>query len=230
MDEDSLHPDPSPALATGVVGILLAAGRSRRMGQPKQLLRLDPEGDTIVESLAARLRPRLAALVVVVGHVGGQVAAVLADQDVVVAVNPDVDRGMLSSVQCGLRAAGPDVRGYLVCLVDQPGLDVSVVDALVQAAADGAGIALPTWNGRRGHPVYLSRRYADEVLGLDPTRVGLNAVTGAHPDDTVLVSVAGGAILQDMDTPEDLRRERGRRHAEATAAAGANAERETSRG
>lgn len=192
-----------------VVGLVLAAGRSLRMGRPKQLLPL-ADGRTVVEVVVERLRPHVERVVVVVGHVAERVAAALAATDAQLVANPDVDRGMLSSVRCGLQAAGDDCDGYLVCLGDQPSIRGPVLAALLEAVRrTGKGIAVPVCGGRRGHPVYLARRYRDAVLALGDDR-GLNAVTGAHPEDTAEVEVDEAAVLEDMDTPADYERERRR--------------------
>lgn len=191
---------------TSVTGIVLAAGRSRRMGRPKQLLRL-ADDCTVIETVAQRVRPFVHELVVVVGHVGGQVAAVLADSDVVIAVNSHVDRGMLSSAQAGVRQADPSTRGYLFCLGDQPSLRAPVVNAVLDAARGGAGIVLPVFEGRRGHPVFIHCRYRERILALDPDTVGLNEITRGYPADTLEVELSDAMILDDMDTPADYARE-----------------------
>ena len=204
------HPDEpieedSPGGGGGAVaGIVLAAGRSRRMGRPKQLLPLN--GVTMIECVVTRIRPHVDLLVVVIGHAAEQVAAALRTRGVRLAVNDDVDRGMLGSVKCGLRAAGSAWRGFLFCLGDQPGLTDPVLRTVLSgAASSGKGIVIPTFSGRRGHPVYLSRRYYDPILGLDES-LGLNAVTRSHPADTLEVPVAEPAVLEDMDTPDDYAR------------------------
>ena len=177
------------------------------MGQPKQLLPLAGQ-NTVIEVVARRLRPLVDGLVVVVGHVGGQVAAMIADLDITLAINDDVDRGMLSSVQVGVRAADSDCRGFLICLGDQPSLQASVIGAVLHhPATDRAGIVIPTIDGRRGHPVFIHSRYREEILGLDPVAVGLNVVTRGHVDDTVEIAVDDARILEDMDTPNDYARE-----------------------
>ena len=187
-----------------MAGIVLAAGRSRRMGRPKQLLPVN--GVTMVECVVTRIRPHVAQLVVVIGHAAEHVAAVLGNRPVRLAVNYDVDRGMLGSVKCGLRAAGSSWGGFLICLGDQPGVTDSLVRAILDGAGStGKGIVIPTFSGRRGHPVYLSRQYYDQVLGLNESR-GLNVVTGSHPADTLEVPVAEPAVLEDMDTPADYAR------------------------
>ena len=174
------------------------------MGRPKQLLPID--GTTMIEAVTTRVRPHVDHLVVVLGHAAEKVAPLLRPLGVRLALNEHVDRGMLGSVKCGLRAAGPRWQGYLFCLGDQPGLTDAVVQAvLTSAASSEKGIVIPTFSGRRGHPVYLSRRYYDEILELDETS-GLNAVTGSRPADTLEVPVAEPAVVEDVDTPADYAR------------------------
>ena len=174
------------------------------MGRPKQLLPID--GTTMIEAVTTRVRPHVDHLVVVIGHAAEKIAPLLCRHGVRLAVNKEVDRGMLGSVKCGLRAAGSRWHGYLFCLGDQPGLTDSMVQAvLTGAACSEKGIVIPTFRGRRGHPVYLSRRYYDEILGLDEGS-GLNAVTGSRPADTLEVPVAEPAVLDDVDTPDDYAR------------------------
>jgi len=201
----TLDEDNDPAVG-GVTAIVLAAGRSRRMGRPKQLLPLTGQ-DTVIQVVTRRLRPHVEDLIVVVGHVGGQVAAMLADQDVILAINADVDRGMLSSVQAGVRVADQQSTGYLICLGDQPSVCPKVIDGVLRGAASGAGIVIPTYNSRRGHPVFLHRRYREEILALDPEKAGLNAVTRGHDKDTIEIALGDVFILDDMDTPDDYTRE-----------------------
>lgn len=182
-----------------ICGVVLAAGRSSRMGRPKQLLPVG-DGASMVQTVTDTVRPCVDELVVVVGHVAGQVAAVLAADDVSLAVNDNVDRGMLSSVQAGVRHTEAEL-GYLICLADQPSISATVISAVVEAARQGAGIVIPTIDGRRGHPVFIARRYRNEILQLDPEQVGLNQVTRAHPEDTVELAMHDELILQDIDTP-----------------------------
>ena len=66
---------------------------------------------------------------------------------------------------------------------------------------------IPTFDGHRGHPVFIHSRYREEILSLDPVAVGLNVVTRGHVDDTVEIAVDDARILEDMDTPNDYARE-----------------------
>ena len=187
-----------------VAGIILAAGMSTRMGQFKQLLPLG--GRAAIEWIAEVVGRQLDEVVVVLGHRAEEIAPVLAGYPVRCVVNSSYRMGMLSSVQCGLRAV--DVAAdYLICLGDQPRLSGAVVEQVLQARKQvGAGIIIPTANGKRGHPVLIRNAYRAEILGL-PLDVGLNAVTRGHPGDAYELPVAEDAILTDMDTPADYQRE-----------------------
>ncbi|MBI2503551.1 MAG: nucleotidyltransferase family protein [Candidatus Latescibacteria bacterium] len=197
---------PAPA------GIVLAAGLGTRMGAFKQLL---PLGDRrLVEVVVDQLCGRLGRVVVVVGHRAEEVIRVLGDRPVQCAFNPDYRLGMSTSVQCGIRSAGP-AAAYLICLGDQPCL-AGLLDPLFSGAAKSSkGICIPTFQGRRGHPLLIHRRYAEEIMSLTPDQ-GLNTVTRAHPHDTLEVPVEESGALEDLDTPADyqqvLHRYRGEGH------------------
>ena len=187
-----------------VAGIVLAAGMSTRMGALKQLLPLG--GRAAIEWIAEVVGQRLDEVVVVLGHRAEEIAPLLSNYPVRWVVNADYQTGMLSSVQCGLRAVDP-AADYLICLGDQPRLSKAVVEQVLQARKQvGAGIILPTAHGKRGHPVLIRNAYRAEILALPPD-VGLNAVTRGHPADTCELPTAEAAILTDMDTPADYQRE-----------------------
>lgn len=180
-------------------GIVLAAGLATRMGAFKQLL---PLGDRcLVESVVDQLCSRVEQVVVVVGHRAAEVVEVLAGRPVQCVFNADYQLGMSTSVQCGLRFVGP-AAAYLICLGDQPQLTAALDPLLSAAARSTKGILIPTYQGRRGHPLLIHRRYAEEIMALAPDQ-GLNMVTRAHGDDTLEVPVGDSGVLEDLDTPAD---------------------------
>jgi molybdenum cofactor cytidylyltransferase len=174
------------------------------MGQLKQLLPLGgrPAIRWIVEVVCSRLEH----VVVVLGHRAGDIASTLADCGAQCVVNPEYRSGMLSSVQCGVRQSSA-AADYLICLGDQPALEGSVIDQVLNAGLDsGKGIAIPTWQGKRGHPILIGNAYRAEILSL-PLELGLNRVTRGHPEDVCEVTVQLATVLEDMDTPDDYQRE-----------------------
>ena len=190
-----------------IVGVILAAGLSSRMGKFKQLLPID--GQPAVCKIAGVLEQCLERVIVVVGHRANEVKDALVGLEVECILNREFRDGMLSSVQCAVKEIGPG-RDYLFCLGDQPSLSGDMVQLVIDRALGlDAGIVIPTFNGKRGHPIFLSRSYGSEVLKLG-REVGLNVITRSNPHDTVEVPVAFAEILDDMDTPADYARERAR--------------------
>jgi len=182
--------------------VVLAAGESRRMGTQKLLL---PFGDTTVVTAVVRAAraSRAGRTLVVLGADRVAVRLELEPRGVEFAVNEDYQLGMLSSVQAGLRALPANADAAVIMLGDQPFLPSRVVDAVIGAyEAGGQGIVVPTFQGRRGHPVLIDLRYRDEVLAIDPAD-GLRRLMRAHPGDILEVESGDANILRDLDTPED---------------------------
>jgi len=121
-------------------------------------------------------------------------------------VNESYRQGMLSSIKAGFRALPPEAGAAVIMLGDQPFIASSVIDGVIAAygkeGGAGKGIVLPTFGGRRGHPVLVDLKYRDEVLALDPSD-GLRQLMWAHPDDILEVEAGDAAILRDLDTPAD---------------------------
>ncbi len=189
-----------------VVGVVLAAGESRRMGRLKALL---PFGErTVIEQvIQPLLQADLARVAVVLGHRAAEIEAVLHDLPIHFLYNADYRQGMTTSVQVAMRGMTPIPDGYLLALVDQPHLGMTpVAQVLAAFRQTGKGIVIPTWQGKRGHPIVLSSRYRQAVLALGHEQ-GLNLVTRAHPDDTLEVPLQDDAILRDMDYQEEYEAE-----------------------
>lgn len=187
-----------------LAGVILAAGASQRMGRPKAGLRF--EGKTffarVLEGLAAA---SLDPIVVVVGAHRTAVTRAVGSASII--VNRDPSRGQLSSLKLALRhlvAPGGAATGVVVALVDHPLVASSTVSALVQAVqvADQP-ILVPSYRGRRGHPVVFMREVWEELLAT-PDRLGARAVVRRDPARVCDVPVDDPGILVDVDTPADL--------------------------
>lgn len=185
-----------------VVGVVLAAGESRRMGRLKALLPFGPH--TVIEHvLQPLLQADLAAVTVVLGHRAADIAAVLAGLPVQLLHNPQYQHGMTTSVQVALRDITPVPDAYLLALVDQPHLHLEIIQQLLASFAHTRkGFVIPTYEGKRGHPIILSAAYRQDVLALGLDQ-GLNVVTRGHPEDTLEVPVSSDDILRDMDYPQE---------------------------
>ena len=185
-----------------VAGVVLAAGESRRMGQLKALL---PFGSrTVIEQvLQPLLSADLSEVAVVLGHRADEIAAVLEPLPVRLLYNPDYRLGMTTSVQVALRSLQPGPDAYLLALVDQPQIGLSVIRKLLsEHVRSRKGMVIPVYRGKRGHPLLLASAYREAVLALGPDE-GLNAVTRGYPHDTVEVGIENDDILRDMDYQDD---------------------------
>jgi len=192
-----------------ITAVLLAAGRSRRMGRQKVLLPY--AGTTVVEHIIDVLqRGGVDEVVVVTGHQADRVRQVLENAEVTLAHNDGYDEGMLSSIRCGMRAAKPHASGYLITLGDQPSLRVEVVSAMSKAFGAmpprSKVILVPTFEGRRGHPILVERSFRDTVMTCFDGE-GLRGLLRAAADRVHPVLVTGPEVLHDMDRPEDYLRE-----------------------
>ncbi|MYB64443.1 nucleotidyltransferase family protein [Candidatus Poribacteria bacterium] len=205
---------PTPS----ITGILLAAGLSVRMGQPKQLL---PFGEsTIIETVVDNmLNAKFNEIIVIVGHCAEQIHDKLKGRDVRIVFNPDYKDGMLTSVQRGVRSLGLENRqrlsadailkdrcAFSLMLVDQPFITSDLISKVIDAySGTDKGIVLPSYNNRRGHPVIFHNRYADDILALDADSGGVRSLFNVYSDDMHYVSVDTDAVLRDIDSPEDYR-------------------------
>lgn len=189
-----------------VCAIVAAAGRSTRMGRPKQLLAWQ---DTTV--LGAVVRTLAAAgaqpVLCVVGHRREEMIAALANETAQIVENPTYLQGeMLSSYQAGLRhlqANAPTYAGALLALGDQPHIPVPVLAAiLAQARQTPDCLVIPRFQERRGHPIYLPAALWPELLALGGDET-LRTLVVRHAETIVYVAVESDAILRDIDTPRD---------------------------
>jgi molybdenum cofactor cytidylyltransferase len=187
-----------------VAAILLAAGRSRRMGAFKPLL---PFGDrTVIECGIDNLRAAdVDEIVVVVGHRAEEVRQQLKGFDLRFAVNPDPDSEMGASIALGLEQVTSNARALLLALVDHPAVPPEVVRILIEEWKRGATLVQPEHAGRGGHPVLIDLAYRDELMVLDPAQ-GLRALFAAHREQVRRVSVESPYVARDMDTWEDYLR------------------------
>ena len=192
-------------LSPFISGILLAAGLSSRMGEPKQLL---PFGEsTIVETVVdSMLGAKFNEVIVVVGHCGAQVRTQLGTRPVRIVFNSDYREGMLTSAQTGIRTLQGN-EAFALMLVDQPFITSDLIDQVVSAYTQtNKGIALPSYNYKRGHPVIFHQRYAREILALDAESGGVRTLFKKYEDDIHYVTVDTDRVLRDIDYREDYER------------------------
>jgi molybdenum cofactor cytidylyltransferase len=196
-----------------IAAVILAAGRSSRMGRSKALLPHGDESSTFVSHAITEARRAGASPIVVVGRHGDEaLRAAVADGRATFVVNPDPDRGQLSSLLCGVDAvqANDEICGVMVLPVDVPLVSAGVMRLLLaRAAREDAAIVRAVHRGRHGHPVYFRRDLFAELRAADP-HVGAKAVLRADEHRVIDLEVGDVGVTEDVDTSEDYRRIFGR--------------------
>ena len=184
-----------------VAGILLASGVGRRFGANKLLHPL-PDGTPIAVAAARNLVAALPGSVAVVRAANSVLARQLRQVGCRIAVCRDAEEGMGRTLAAGVRAAR-DASGWVVALADMPFLQPETIRIVADGLNDGAAIAAPSFEGRRGHPGGLARRFKDDLLALEGD-AGARSILAAHEDWITLYEVFDPGVLRDIDTPADL--------------------------
>jgi molybdenum cofactor cytidylyltransferase len=188
-----------------VAAIILAAGRSTRMGGPNKLL-AELSGKKLVRIATEQaLASKASEVVVVTGHQAELVEKALVGLKVKFVRNSDFAGGLASSVKAGVSAVSADADGAVVCLGDMPLIDAGLIDRLIDAFAPDRGhlIAVPVAEGRRGNPVLWSRRFFKELMTLDGD-IGARHLIARHAEAVAEVPVEGEGAFLDIDTPQAL--------------------------
>jgi molybdenum cofactor cytidylyltransferase len=187
-------------------GLILAAGESRRMGSPKALLEF--QGETFLDRLIGLFARRCAPVIAVLGAQREIVRAGLRRPgEALIVDNPDFRLGQLTSMQCGLRAVPAAADAVLFTLVDHPAVAPATIDALLEALSEAlseagapAALRIPRFNGRRGHPIRISRSLIPEFLAL-PAGSSAREVVTRHASEIAYIDVDDPGILADVDNP-----------------------------
>ncbi len=196
-----------PCMTPFIYAMVLAAGLSRRMGAPKQLLSFGNQ--TVLQSVVdTLLGVDLSGVLVVLGHEAERVQKSLTGRHVFCCLNDAYQTGMFSSVLCGLRHLPPSADAALIVLCDQPQISADVIKSVIDAyKTSQKGLVIPVWNGKRGHPVLIDLHRYRRVIETLSGEVGLKPLMRGYPEDTLEIGVDDAGILRDIDTPEDYRQE-----------------------
>ena len=194
-----------PETGRRVAAIVLAAGRSTRMGAVNKML-AEIGGKPLVriateQAVASHATP----VIVVTGYEREKVEATLKGLPVRIAHNPDYAEGLGTSLKTGIAAVPQEVDAAIVCLGDMPQVDAALINRLIGALDPerGALIVVPTIDGRRGNPVVWSRRFFHDLMSIQGD-IGARHLIGSYAEAVVEMPVTGAAALTDVDTPESL--------------------------
>jgi len=187
-----------------IAAVILAAGQSRRMGSPKALLPY--RGVSFVDHLMAATRhPRIGLTRVVLGAGADEIRRKLKLPGSQVVINREWEKGPLSSLRAALQSL-PDeeTEGVLLCLVDHPLITSHLVAELIEVFdTTGKSIVLPTYHGRRGHPVLFRNTLYGELMAA-PLDVGARAVVRAHANDIAAVPTEEEGVILNLNDPDTL--------------------------
>jgi molybdenum cofactor cytidylyltransferase len=208
--DDSDNEDAAPQQAPRVAVLLLAAGRSTRMGGPNKML-AEAEGQPlVVHAVKAALASQAVEVVVVLGHMAEEVKAAIdravpANGKLRFVINPDFAEGLSTSVRTGMTALAKNIDAAIVQLGDMPGVTAALLDRLMAAFSpvEGRSICVPTVGGKRGNPVLWDRRFFPEIAQVSGD-TGAKHLIGEHADLVCEVEMTGEAAITDIDTPEAL--------------------------
>ena len=187
-----------------ISAILLAAGRSSRMGAFKPLL---PFGERSVAEACIDnlLKGGVEEIVLVVGHRADEMRVRLKHLRILFAVNEEAESEMGVSVARGVEQVSHKSEALFIALVDQPAVPPEVIKFLItERERTGARLVVPEYEGRGGHPVLIDSSFREELLNLDRER-GLRALIAAHRDEVLRVAVSTPYVARDMDTWDDYR-------------------------
>ena len=184
-----------------IVGILLAAGQSRRFGGNKLLYPLS-DGTPIAVAAARHLLSSLPDTTVVVDDVDGEVAVLLEREGLRLVANRSASAGIGTSIACAV-AACHDAQGWVIALADMPYVSASLTGQIVAALQQGSDIVAPVYRQKRGHPVGFSNRHANALLQLSADQ-GARSVIAANRDKLKLIETAEPGVIVDIDSIDDV--------------------------
>ena len=182
------------------------------MGSPKALLPV--EGTSFIERIVAGLKEsRVGEILVVLGHHAAEIGPQIRDLPITVIINNDYRKGQLSSLTAAINyltkereeESGHRIEGILVHLVDHPFLSPQLVNEMIERFYETKKlIVVPSYRGKRGHPVLFSRELFEELLNA-PLDQGAKPVVHGHRNETLEIPTEEEGVIVDIDTPEEYR-------------------------
>ena len=187
----------------GIAAVLLAAGESSRMGQPKPLLLW--RGLPLIQYQSASMaQAGASSVIVVLGHNADDIAPhVVASDMLQIVINPDYTGGKTTSIRLGMSNVSNDVDGILLLAVDQPRPPDLMRHIIEEHQRSGALITHPTHNGRGGHPIIFDGSLKQELLAITEENQGIREVVARHHKDIRTVPVDSPIARVDLNTMDD---------------------------
>ena len=203
LPEKRARPYPPGVEVPETAAVLLAAGESSRMGQPKSLLWW--RGLRLVQyQTASLLESGVSSVIVILGHNSDDIVPHIVASDIIqIVINPDHQKGKTTSIRLGMSHVSNDVNGILLLAVDQPRPPDLVRHVMEEHQRSGAIITHPTHGGRGGHPIIFDISLKRELLSITEENQGIREVVARHHGDTHTVAVDTSIARVDLNTMDD---------------------------
>jgi molybdenum cofactor cytidylyltransferase len=189
-----------------MIGILLAAGFSRRFGPANKLLQTLPDGSPIAIAAAKRLIEAIPLSIAVVRPENKALAFLLQDAGLKVFFCNEQDTEMADSLSAAIKFSASfseSSDGFVIALADMPYIDPQTTLVIASKLSEGATIVVPTFQGKRGHPVGFSAKFRGELESLHGDE-GARSILKRYPEEIIFLECDDSGILADIDTPADL--------------------------
>ena len=189
-----------------MIGILLAAGFSRRFGAEDKLLQPLPDGRLIAVAAAEHLIEAIPSCVAVVRAENKVLAEMLTSKGFKLVFCDESKPEMADSLATAIRFAGGFAEandGFVIALADMPYIEAATIRAVAEQLGEGESIVMPSYQGQRGHPVGFSAKFRHELESLQGDE-GARSIVKRYPDEVCLFACVDAGILADIDTPADL--------------------------
>jgi len=189
-----------------MIGILLAAGFSRRFGASNKLLQVLPDGSPIALASAERLIKAIPLSIAIVRPENKVLAQLLQDAGLKVFFCTEQETEMADSLSAAIKfsaAFSESSDGFVIALADMPYIDSKTAAAIASKLSEGASIVVPTYQGKRGHPVGFSAKFRAELENLHGDE-GARSILKRYQEEITFLECDDSGILADIDTPADL--------------------------
>ena len=189
-----------------MIGILLAAGFSRRFGLADKLLQCLPDGQIIAIVSAKNLINAVPSSFAVVRPENKKLAKLLKNTGLEVIFCHEHDQQMADSLVTAIQASGNSIAandGFIIALADMPYIQAATISAVAAKVIAGASIVIPTYQNQRGHPIGFAAKFRNDLENLQGDE-GARSIIKRYPNEVVLMACDDPGILQDIDTAADL--------------------------
>ena len=188
-----------------ITNIILAAGQSKRMLKNNKLLIKINKQSMIDKMVSTSLNSSADSTVVVLGYQSDIIQEIIQNKEIITIINKDYKKGLSSSLQCGISALPDDCDAAIIILADMPNIKSKIIDSLINNfnPQKNKSIIIPTFNGKRGNPILLDRKYFPDIISVKGDK-GAKDIIVNNKNSILEIPQKDSSVLNDIDTKEDL--------------------------